>query len=151
MTRPQLEHQRMLRRVATKIALEISLYGQVGAVLAYARWVLRACGPLNNPPKKANGNKMLTALILICSLSSVSDAAACTEQNAVQVLRSPETFASPVACLMHGQAYLANSAIGRDLNEGETVKVICKRNRVVVAPSTETGEISTAQDVLTPY
>ena len=46
---------------------------------------------------------MLTALILICSLSSGSDAAACTEQNAVQVLRSPETFASPVACLMHGQ------------------------------------------------
>ena len=46
---------------------------------------------------------MLTALILICSLSSVSDTAACTEQNAVQVLRSPETFASPVACLMHGQ------------------------------------------------
>jgi GH24 family phage-related lysozyme (muramidase) len=76
---------------------------------------------------------MLTALILICSLSSGSDAAACTEQNAVQVLRSPETFASPVACLMHGQAYLANSAIGRDLNEGETVKVICKRNRVTAA------------------
>jgi hypothetical protein len=104
---------------------------------------------LSNPPKKANGNKMLTALILICSLSSGSDAAACTEQNAVQVLRSPETFASPVACLMHGQAYLANSAIGRDLNEGETVKVICKRNRVTAAPPAETGEISTAQGVLT--
>jgi hypothetical protein len=70
---------------------------------------------------------MLTALILICSLSSATDAATCTEQNAVQVLRSPETFANPVACLMHGQAYLANSAVGRDLNEGETVKVICKR------------------------
>jgi hypothetical protein len=50
---------------------------------------------------------------------------------------------------MHGQAYLANSAIGRDLNEGETVKVICKRNRVVAAPPAETGEINTAQDVLT--
>ena len=93
---------------------------------------------------------MLTALILICSLSSGSDAAACTEQNAVQVLRSPETFAGPrVACLMHGEAYLANSAIGRDLNEGETVKVICKRNRVTAAPPAETGEISTAQGVLT--
>ena len=92
---------------------------------------------------------MLTALILICSLSSVSDAAACTEQNAVQVLRSPETFASPVACLMHGQAYLANSEIGRDLNEGETVKVVCKRNRVVAVPPTEAGEISTGHEVLT--
>ena len=67
----------------------------------------------------------------------------------MQVLRSPETFASPVACLMHGQAYLATSASGRDLNEGETVKVICKRNRVVAAPPAETGEINTAQDVLT--
>ena len=91
---------------------------------------------------------MLTALILICSLSSGSDAAACTEQNAVQVLRSPETFASPLACLMHGQAYLANSAIGRDLNEGETVKVICKRNRVVAAPPLEAGDINTAREDL---
>ena len=99
--------------------------------------------------KKANGNKMLTALILICSLSSVTDAAACTEQNALQVLRSPETFASPVACLMHGQAYVANSAIGRDLNEGETVKVICKRNRVAAAPPAAAGESSTPQEVLT--
>jgi hypothetical protein len=50
---------------------------------------------------------------------------------------------------MHGQAYLANSAIGRDLNERETVKVICKRNRVAAAPPAEAGEISTAQGVLT--
>jgi hypothetical protein len=98
--------------------------------------------------KKDNGNKMLTALILICSLSSASDAAACTEKNAVQVLRSPETFASPVTCLMHGQAYLANSALSRDLNGGETVRVICKPNRVVAAPP-EAGEIGRDQEVLT--
>ena len=89
---------------------------------------------------------MLTALILICSLTSVSDVAACTEENALQVLRSPETFASPVACLMHGQAYVANTAMGRDLSEGETVKVICKRNKVVAVPPAEAGEISTAQE-----
>jgi len=92
---------------------------------------------------------MLTALILICSLSSVSDAAACTEQNALQLLRSPEAFASPVACLMHGQAYVANSAIGRDLNEGETIRVICKLNRVGAALPPAAGEISTRQEVLT--
>lgn len=92
---------------------------------------------------------MLTALILICSLSSVSDVAACTEENAVHVLRSPGAFTSPVACLMHGQAYVANSAIGRDLNEGETVKVICKRSRVVAVPPAEVGEISSARGVLT--
>jgi hypothetical protein len=91
---------------------------------------------------------MLTALILICLLSSVSNGEACTEQNAVQVLRSPEAFASPVTCLMHGQAYLANSALGRDLNQGETVKVICKPNRVVAVPH-ESGETSAQQEVLT--
>jgi len=92
---------------------------------------------------------MLTALILICSLSSGSDIAACTEDNALQVLRSAETFASPVACLMHGQAYLANSAVGRDLNEGETVKVICKRNRVAATPPAEAGERMTTQEAFT--
>ena len=71
---------------------------------------------------------MLTALILICSLSSGSDAAACTEQNAVQVLRSPETFASPVACLMHGQAYLAETSIGQDIGQDERVKIVCVRS-----------------------
>jgi hypothetical protein len=91
---------------------------------------------------------MLSALILICSLSSAADASTCTEQNAVQVLRSPEAFANPVACLMHGQAYLANSAVGRDLNEGETVKVICKRNRVVGAPPLEAADINTAREDL---
>jgi hypothetical protein len=97
--------------------------------------------------QKDNGNKMLTALILICSLSSVSDGAACTEQNAVQVLRSPEAFANPVTCLMHGQAYLANSALSRDL-DGETVRVICKPNRVVAVPPEASG-ISREQEVLT--
>jgi hypothetical protein len=91
---------------------------------------------------------MLTALILICSLSTAPDAAACTEKNAMQVLRSPETFASPVTCLMHGQAYLANSALSRDLNGGETVRVICKPNRVVAVPP-EAGEIGREQEVLT--
>ena len=91
---------------------------------------------------------MLTALILICSLSSASDVTACTEQNALQVLRIPETFANPVTCFMHGQAYLANSALSRDLVKGETVKVICKPNRVVAAPP-EASEIGTQQEVLT--
>ena len=66
----------------------------------------------------------------------------------MQVLRSPETFASPVTCLMHGQAYLANSALSRDLNGGETVRVICKPNRVVAAPP-EAGESGREQEVLT--
>jgi hypothetical protein len=71
---------------------------------------------------------MLTALILICSLASVSDAGACTEDNALAVLRSPEAFANPVTCFMHGQAYLANTAMGRDLNADEVVKsIVCAK------------------------
>jgi hypothetical protein len=87
---------------------------------------------------------MLTALILICSLASGSDVGACTEDNALEVLRSPETFASPVACLMHGQAYLANTALGRDLENNEAVKVICVRSRIGATPSPDTGGINNA-------
>ncbi|MGO9045787.1 MAG: hypothetical protein ACLQFW_02705 [Xanthobacteraceae bacterium] len=124
--------------------------GQVGVFLALAGVArVLAVFQRTTAPPNTDGNKMLTALILICSLTSVSDVAACTEDNALQVLRSPETFASPVTCLMHGQAYVANSAIGRDLNAGETVKVICKRNRIVAAPPAETGGINTAQEAFT--
>ena len=72
---------------------------------------------------------MLSALILVCSLASVPDLGACNEQNALQVVRDPEVFVSPVACFMHGQAYLAETALGRDLGESEVVKVVCARTR----------------------
>jgi hypothetical protein len=93
---------------------------------------------------------MLSALILICSLTSVSDIGACTQDNALEVLRHPETFASPVTCLMHGQAYLANTAMGRDLNANEVVKVICVPSKIVATPAGDTSinatrEVSTRQ------
>jgi hypothetical protein len=71
---------------------------------------------------------MLTALILVCSLASVPDLAGCTRDNALEMVQVPATFASPVACLLHGQAYLAQSSIGRDLAENEVVKVVCVQN-----------------------
>jgi hypothetical protein len=78
---------------------------------------------------------MLTALILVCSLAHVPDLAACTEENALAVVRDPETFVSPGSCVMHGQAYLAESAIGRDLGESEAVKVLCVRKATVSSNS----------------
>jgi hypothetical protein len=78
---------------------------------------------------------MLTALILICSLASVSDAGACTKDNALMVLRSPEAFANPVTCFMHGQAYLANTAMGRDLNANEVVKLLCVQSKIGAPPA----------------
>jgi len=82
---------------------------------------------------------MLTALILVCSLASVPDIAACTRNNAVQVMYVPATFANPVTCLMHGQAYLAETTIGRELAKDEVVKVICSRSAQADALPTRPG------------
>ena len=81
---------------------------------------------------------MLTALILVCSLATVSNLGDCTRDNALDVVYVPATFASPITCLMHAQAYLADSSIGRDLPQNEAFKVICVRgwiNRVDKAES----------------
>ena len=68
---------------------------------------------------------MLTALILICSLATISND--CTRDNALDVVYVPATFESPAACMMRAQAYVANSSIGRDLPQNEAFKVICVR------------------------
>jgi hypothetical protein len=86
---------------------------------------------------------MLTALILVCSLASVPDMRDCTEDNALHVVRDFETFASPVTCLMHGQAHLADTEIGRSLGEDEAIKVTCVRRRTAASPTAE--EPATAQ------
>jgi hypothetical protein len=70
---------------------------------------------------------MLTALILVCSLATVSND--CTRNNALDVVYVPARFDSPVTCMMHAQAYVADSSIGRDLRQNEAVKVICVRGR----------------------
>jgi hypothetical protein len=71
---------------------------------------------------------MLTALVLVCSLASVPDLGDCTRDDALDVLQVPATFASPVTCFMHGQAYVADTSIGRDLAPNEAVKVVCVRS-----------------------
>jgi hypothetical protein len=68
---------------------------------------------------------MLTALILICSLASTPDLRDCSRANAVDVLMTPVAFANPATCFMQGQAYLAETSIGRDLTENERVKIVC--------------------------
>jgi hypothetical protein len=44
-------------------------------------------------------------------------------------MQVPEAFANPVTCFMHGQAYLAETTIGRELAANEAVKVVCTRGR----------------------
>jgi hypothetical protein len=68
---------------------------------------------------------MLTALVLVCSLTATPDLRACNESNAVDVMRVPEQFSMPSTCFMHGQAYVAQTEFGRQLSEGESVKVVC--------------------------
>ena len=74
---------------------------------------------------------MLTALVLVCSLAVTPDLAACNRNNAVDVIRVPEEFGNPATCFMHGQAYLAQTGIGRTLAEYERIKVICIQSKSV--------------------
>jgi hypothetical protein len=73
------------------------------------------------------GRSMLTALILVCSVAVTPELRECDRTNAVYVLRLPEETGNPVICMMHGQAYLAGTAIGRELREDERIKVMCVR------------------------
>jgi hypothetical protein len=75
-----------------------------------------------------DANRLNSGLLL----TFASDLGACTEDTALAVGRA-ETFAGPVTCFMDGQANLANTAMGRDLGEGEVVKVICVRSRIAYA------------------
>ena len=68
---------------------------------------------------------MLTALIFVCSLAVTPDVADCNRKNALDVMRVPEEFANLATCAMQGQAYLAQTAIARNLAQTETVKIVC--------------------------
>ena len=76
---------------------------------------------------------MLTALVLICSIHTTPDLRTCTRDNAVNVVIVPEQFNNPVSCLLHGQAYVAETAIGRELPADERIKIVCRPSRGAAA------------------
>jgi hypothetical protein len=76
--------------------------------------------------------KMLTALVLICSMATTPDLRDCSRTNAVAVMRVPAEFGNPATCFMHGQAYLASTAIGQEMADGERVKVVCARSETTI-------------------
>ena len=47
---------------------------------------------------------MLTALVLVCSLTTTPDLRECNRDNAVHVFQVPEEFALPSMCAIRGQA-----------------------------------------------
>ena len=76
---------------------------------------------------------MLTALVLICSIAVTPDLMDCTRYNATAVMRLPAEFANPATCFMQGQAYLAETSIGRELGDNDRVKIVCARTEMVGA------------------
>ena len=68
---------------------------------------------------------MLTALVLICSMATTPDLATCNSETAQSVIRVPQDYGNPAACLMHGQAYVAQTEFGQDLAPDERIKIIC--------------------------
>jgi hypothetical protein len=88
---------------------------------------------------------MLTALILVCSLAIAPEIANCTRANALYVMPVPGVFGSPATCFMHGQAHLAETAIGRDIGRNERVKVVCVQNRSVTAVDVTPTQPATAR------
>jgi hypothetical protein len=71
---------------------------------------------------------MLTALVLVCSLTLTPDLRECTRDNAVHVLQVPEEFALPAMCAMRAQAFVAETSIGQEIASDEGIKVMCVRH-----------------------
>jgi len=69
---------------------------------------------------------LLTAVVLICSVIATPDLRDCDETNARVVMVVPQEFASPITCAMHGQAYVAQTAIAENLAGSDRVKVVCR-------------------------
>jgi hypothetical protein len=76
---------------------------------------------------------VLTALILICSAAVTPDLGECTRKNAAAEMRVPAEFGNPITCLMHAQAYPAETSIGQDLSSNDRVKIICVRTETAAA------------------
>jgi hypothetical protein len=76
---------------------------------------------------------MLTGLVLICSVAVAPASRDCTRDNATAVMRVPAEFGNPTTCFLHGQAYLAESAIGQELTNNDRVKVVCARKETADA------------------
>ncbi|NJM91839.1 MAG: hypothetical protein HC861_03540 [Rhodospirillaceae bacterium] len=74
---------------------------------------------------------MLTALVLVCSIVATPDLRNCDALNARIVMLVPQAYESPVTCAMHGQAYLAETAIGRALSGNDRVKIVCLRQEAL--------------------
>jgi len=81
---------------------------------------------------------MLTALVLVCAIGQ-ANLAACDQTNANDVLVVSERFSNPIACLMHGQAYLAAISVGDFDRRLYQPKIICLRAEAAALARTHNG------------
>jgi hypothetical protein len=65
---------------------------------------------------------MLKMLILVCAVGIAP--ADCRPQSALDIISGPDV-ASPVMCGLHGQAYIAETALAKRRHDDEYLKIIC--------------------------
>ncbi len=83
---------------------------------------------------------MLTALVLICSVSVTPDLRDCTRENAIDVMRTPVQTANPATCFLHGQAFVAQTSIAQDLRGTDRIKIVCARSASASAKIKPAGQ-----------
>lgn len=69
---------------------------------------------------------MLTALVLVCSITAALSFGECTRDNATMVVRVPAEFDTPSACMMRAQAYFAQTSMVQDLRPNDRIKIVCE-------------------------
>lgn len=67
---------------------------------------------------------MFKAILLVCATSV--QPADCNEKTATHVVLGPDAT-NEISCAMQSQAYLANTAIGRSLEDDGYLKIKCTR------------------------
>jgi hypothetical protein len=77
---------------------------------------------------------MLKMLILVCAVGTA--AADCRPQSALDVISGPDV-ASPVMCGLHGQAYIAETALASRHHDDEYLKIVCVKPSAKAALMTD--------------
>jgi hypothetical protein len=86
---------------------------------------------------------MLKMLILVCAVGTAP--ADCRPQSALDIISGPDV-ASPVMCGLHGQAYIAETALATRGHDDEYLKIVCVKPSAKVT----TGAASPTATALAP-
>ena len=71
---------------------------------------------------------MIAVLILICAGAVAKPD--CQLGSAMHVIQGPDA-GNAVMCAFQGQAFVAQSAFGRTMQDGEYVKILCRPKRAI--------------------